>query len=649
MTAQIIKLWDNLYYHIGTEVNCLTIIVVLFGIMHYMKPRKTPYYAYLQTGVFCSALIGVLDIFMAVIAQNMNDKGAWVLTSAMCVATALYFVCLTNMCLYIIFLLPKCRTQVIKIDIISRIVMTITAVPVFVIYGSHTGMRNDHGILSLESYIMTVTYVTFAALLFIFLFVMYHHKSIAKIVRQCILFFLPLDTLFLLIQHYQMRTMFVSAVATLPLFGMYMFFHSNPFDEIIGCQNTYSMEVRFNENHKDNKPFYFAMLRIPSFLHKNFISDESNDIKFLVDLVRELEAAYKNVHIYRRSIGEFYMIYECGTKDSYEIMRQIGHRLHKKLHHMNTNEKFIMIGIEYNCSVRNISMMMDIMQQAVVKYSNRFGFCSILLKSDEYQDLTDAYYMAEFLEKMRDEKQYDNDNVVCYAQPIYEVESERFKTAEALMRFKIQDKLISPGVFVPIAEANSCIHFLTVCMFHRVCLAICELEKNYEFDAISINVSVQEFSEHDVAEEFLDIIRQYHVSTSKIRLELTESALVTDSNMLAKNMKVMAAAGIQFYLDDFGSGYSSLERLTELPFSVVKFDKSLLYSALKNSKTDRLINGIVPIIQGDNFKALVEGVEDNEQNDYSIKTGFEYIQGYKWAKPVPILQLSDYFEKLGKE
>ena len=641
MTAQIITLWDSLYYHIGTEVNCLIIILVLFGIMHYMKPRKTPYYIYIHTGVFCAALIGVLDIFMAVSAQNMNDHGAWVVTSAMCVATALYFVCLTNMCLYVIFLLPRCRVHVFKIDVAGRVIMTLTAVPIFITYGLSSGIRNDHGVLSLEQYITAVTGITFAALLFILVFVLINRKSMAKIVRQCILFFLPLDTLFLLIQHYQMRTLFVSAVATLPLFGMYMFFHSNPFDEIIGCQNTYSMEVRFNENQKDKTPFYFGMLRIPSLLHKNFISDESDDMKFLVDLVRELETKYKNMYVYRRSVGEFYMIYEYSEQtQAYQNMNQIGHLLHKRMQQLNANEKFIMIGIEYNASIRNISMMMDIMQQAVVKYSNRFGFCRVLLKQDMYQDLIDAYYMAELLEKMRDEK----NNVICFAQPIYEVESGGFKTAEALMRLKIGDELIAPGVFVPIAEANSCIHFLTVCMFHHVCQAICELDKNYDFDAISINVSVQEFSEDDVAEEFLGIIEQYHVPTSKIRLELTESALVTDSNMLAKNMKTMANAGIQFYLDDFGTGYSSLERLTELPFSVVKFDKSLLYSALKNSKTDRLINGIVPIIQGDNFKALVEGVEDNEQYDYSIKTGFEYIQGYKWARPVPILELSEYFK-----
>lgn len=330
-------------------------------------------------------------------------------------------------------------------------------------------------------------------------------------------------------------------------------------------------------------------------------------------------------------------------------MRRIGDILSEKLDEISQNEKFVMVGIEYTESIRNINMMMDIIQQAVAKYSDQFGSCKKLLYKGRYDELVQAYYLSELLEKLRDERQYDNENVICYAQPIYEVHSKEFRTAEALMRFYANGELIPPTVFVPIAEENNCIHFLTICMFHKVCKAIRELMPQSEFDAISINVSVQEFSEADVAEEFLSIIRSYDVPMDKIRVELTESALATDSGMLAENMKIMSDAGIKFYLDDFGTGYSSLERLTELPFSVVKFDKSLLYSALKNKKTDRLINGIVPIIKGDNFVALVEGVENDAQYEYSVGTGFEYVQGYKWAKPVPIMELKDYFAAGNKE
>ena len=79
VVEQVMSLYSSAYYHVGTEINCLIIIMVLLGFMHYMKPRKTPYYVYLSTGIFFSALIAFLDIFMAAAAQGMHDAGAWLL------------------------------------------------------------------------------------------------------------------------------------------------------------------------------------------------------------------------------------------------------------------------------------------------------------------------------------------------------------------------------------------------------------------------------------------------------------------------------------------------------------------------------------------------------------------------------------------
>ena len=650
MITQTAKMWDSMYYHVQTEANCFIIIMILFGLMHYMKPRKTPYYVYLSTGIFCASLIAFMDIAIAVMAQNMKDDGAWIVTLAMMVSTFLYYVCLTNMCLYVVSFLPNRRMNIRRMEITGRLVMWAGIIPAWIMIFINGGQRNEHGVISIRYYIEAVTDASLFVVAFFLVFLLKHRHEIARIVYRGILSFLPFDVLFLIIQYYQQRTLFVSMMAMLPLFGFYMFFHSNPFDEILGCQNTYAMEIRFNQNVKDKKPFYFGMLRIPSLVHKSFSADESNNMKSLIEIIRQLETQHKDMHIFRRSAGEFYLIYETeNTIDARNDMRNIGHMLTDKLDGIFIDEKIVMIGIEYNDKIRNINMMMDIVQQAVHKYSDQFGSCRVLLKNDSYSELIEAYYISELLEDLRDERKYDNENVICYAQPIYEVNSEQFRTAEALMRLSVNGTMISPDVFVPIAEANNCIHFLTICMFHKVCTAIRQLMQEVQFDAISINVSVQEFGEPDAADEFLDIIRSYKVPMEKIRIELTESALAIDNDMLAANMQKMADNGIKFYLDDFGTGYSSLERLTELPFSVVKFDKSLLYSALKNKKTDRLINGIVPIIKTDNLSALVEGVEDDDQYEYSVGTGFEYVQGYKWAKPVPIMELKGYFNKIMEE
>ena len=123
MITQTAKMWDSMYYHVQTEANCFIIIMILFGLMYCMKPRKTPYYVYLPTGIFCASLIAFMDIAIAVMAQNMKDDGAWIVTLAMMVSTFLYYVCLTNMCLYVVSFLPNRRMNIRRLEIIGRLVM----------------------------------------------------------------------------------------------------------------------------------------------------------------------------------------------------------------------------------------------------------------------------------------------------------------------------------------------------------------------------------------------------------------------------------------------------------------------------------------------------------------------------------------------
>ena len=110
-------------------------------------------------------------------------------------------------------------------------------------------------------------------------------------------------------------------------------------------------------------------------------------------------------------------------------------------------------------------------------------------------------------------------------------------------------------------------------------------------------------------------------------------------------MRKLNQAGVKFYLDDFGTGYSNLERIVSFPFMTIKFDKSILYRAISDSTMNDLVDGIVGIFKKKGFVLLVEGVENEEHSKYSIDHGFDYIQGYKYAKPVQLEKLSEYFSK----
>jgi len=646
LIANVINAFDGLYYNVSTELNLAIITVVMLVIMKNMHPKKTAYYTYLVTGICAGVLVGVCDIILAFISQYPDNDMDAMFYIAMTFTSFMYYTCMCNMLMYIVFLLPDARKKLLRGEFIGRTISIVLTVLTGILYILVGIRRNYLGIVDLSLYMRTLVCVTAAAIAFMVVFLRKYKKKLSRQISVGILSFLPFYMIFAVMQWFQTKAMFLSILAALPLFCLYVFFHSNPFDEILGCQNTYSLEVKFNQNMKDKKQFYFGMIRIPSLVHDAVSTEDSDDVKVIIRILRTFEQKYKKLHMYRRTVGEFYLIFdEKYSEHSYEEAQDISKIIRKKMIQVNALEKYVFVMFEVNENIKSLNMMTDIVNKAVEKYSTQTGDCDRIFRENEYDELIDGYYLSELFEHLRDGNIYDNENVVCYAQPIYEVKSGQFKTAEALMRLYVDGELIPPDFFIPIAEANHCIHFLTICMLHKVCNAIVELMKTSEFDAISVNVSVQELSEANVAAEFLYIIDHYGVPKDKIRIELTESALANDNDNLKHNMSQLSNAGIKFYLDDFGTGYSSLERITELPFSVVKLDKSLLYSALNNAKTDRLVSGLVPLLKDDGFVALVEGVEDMNQHAYSVDIGFDYIQGFQWAKPLPIERLKEYFEK----
>lgn len=267
-----------------------------------------------------------------------------------------------------------------------------------------------------------------------------------------------------------------------------------------------------------------------------------------------------------------------------------------------------------------------------------------LADEEDYRIFMKHYTVSDALENIAISGDLDDERILCYAQPIYDVQSGTFRTAEALMRMSLDGEVIPPGVFIPIAEENNNIHILTLIMLNKVCRQISEMGNSYEYDAITVNCSSKEFSRPYLYREFMDIINRYHIDPKKIRFELTESAMFDNPEEVKANMDVLHNNGINFYLDDFGTGYSSVERIVSFPFNTIKFDKSMLDKSMEDSRMDDITSYMVNAFKKDGFGTLVEGVEDDEGVSYSKEKGFDFIQGFYYARPVPIEKLTEYFK-----
>ena len=221
-------------------------------------------------------------------------------------------------------------------------------------------------------------------------------------------------------------------------------------------------------------------------------------------------------------------------------------------------------------------------------------------------------------------------------QPQFDLKSETFVSAEALMRLEDQNgKLISPLVFIPIAEETGLIVELGYWAFRNVCKTYkAWQEMGISFESVSVNVSVVQLKQSDFIEEILSIIDETGIAPDKIELEITESILL-DIDMANENIiDQLKFHGIKVALDDFGTGYSSLSYLRQLAINTLKIDKSFINN-LSDSKKDReLVRQVIGLAHELGLKVVAEGVETEEQSQILSQFLCDSIQGFYYSKPI---------------
>lgn len=243
-----------------------------------------------------------------------------------------------------------------------------------------------------------------------------------------------------------------------------------------------------------------------------------------------------------------------------------------------------------------------------------------------------------------------NNKVEVYYQPIYSVELGRFSTMEALVRIVDEKKqFVMPDVFIPIAEQNGMILELGLQVFEKTCLFM-QQERLEELgiEYIDINLSVVQCMQQELAQQLLDIMEKYHISPSRINLEITETAAVHSEKVLLGNMERLNGAGTTFSLDDYGTGYSNLSYIVNLPIHIIKLDKSMIGVYFTNEKVAIATRNVIAMIKEMGLRIVAEGVENAEQFHIMEQLGVDYIQGFYFSRPLPRQKALAFLEENGK-
>ena len=161
---------------------------------------------------------------------------------------------------------------------------------------------------------------------------------------------------------------------------------------------------------------------------------------------------------------------------------------------------------------------------------------------------------------------------------------------------------------------------------------------------MNINLSAVDCAQENLAARMLEIIHSYQMEPGMISAEITETAFTTMPDSVLTNLTELSRAGVTIMLDDYGTGYSNLNRLCSMPLDVVKLDKSLVDHVCTSESARIVMENTVSMMKRLNKKVLVEGVETKEQSDYLISLGVDYIQGYYYARPMDAIHLLELFQ-----
>lgn len=235
-------------------------------------------------------------------------------------------------------------------------------------------------------------------------------------------------------------------------------------------------------------------------------------------------------------------------------------------------------------------------------------------------------------------------------QPQFDFKNRKVIGAEALVRWKHPEKgMISPAKFIPLLESNGCIGALDKYVFEHVCNYVAKWREEGLGDPIpvSVNLSRTDLLYKRFCDDLIRIAAQKQLPNAAVNLEITESAYLQNSEQLTTVVRLLRENGFKIEMDDFGSGYSSLNSLKDIDIDRLKLDMKFLSDTKNNEKSQIILSSMITMAKDLRIPVIAEGVETIEQAEMLHQFGCEQMQGYYFSKPMPAIEFEGFLRKCG--
>ena len=447
--------------------------------------------------------------------------------------------------------------------------------------------------------------------------------------------------LLLLIQGASGQSSFTVASLMLPVVAMMYLLHSNPYDARTGTNDTRALMDMAEYCYEKKKDFIFLSLYMREFEEE--WKELPDELKLLM---RQFVYKYfKKARMFTIGRGHVIVLFLKKQNPDYQKGIDIIIKAFLELYEQYHYDYKIVIGE----SVEEISQSGEGLNY-IASIHRSMPECSIhrVVAEDIVTFHQSEYILSELADIYR-KRDLDDPRVLAYCQPVLNVKTGKYDTGEALMRLKLDGAgIVYPNLFIPLAEEQGYIHVLTEIILHKTCEAIRQfVGEGYEISRISVNVSAQELKEKSFCRDILDILNGSGVSGEQIAIELTESRNESDFMLMKEKIEELKEQGLKFYLDDFGTGYSNMERIMELPFDIIKFDRTLVLASGTDERSRKMVSNLANMFAAMDYDVLYEGVEKDTDEDMCRRMSAAYLQGFKYSRPAPIIEMKDYLGAAG--
>ena len=246
---------------------------------------------------------------------------------------------------------------------------------------------------------------------------------------------------------------------------------------------------------------------------------------------------------------------------------------------------------------------------------------------------------------------YNENRIEIFLQPKISVSKGKAVGAEALVRMRNKEgELIQPVRFVPVLEHTGMIEKLDDIMldktfaFQRECI-----NNGIRPVPISVNISRQRFTSEGLFSYVMELQKKYDIDSSLVELEILETTFIDALDAMTDVINALRKQGFRINVDDFGSGYSSLNQIANIPADVIKFDRVFASRSLKNDKGRQVIKSLIQMLKMVNYELVFEGVETKEELDTVVSYGCDVIQGFYFDKPLPAKEFIQKYYKSSRE